>query len=446
MRSNLILLTCVTALGSNLAVTQALAGGFTVGGAVYTDVDNPLTSGIAGVEVCVSCTGFEECTTTAGGLGLWSVADVPEGTCSVSAALDGYCLNAVSGGRVGDPPPISIDVTAANQAANLSIQFLATPCFTVGGAVYTDLDHPLTSGLAGVEVCLDCSGGFEQCTLTAGGLGLWSVDDVPMDQCTVDATLPGWCLNQVVGGVVGDPPPVPITVDAAHQAANLSIQFLAVDCADDNLCTDDLCEVDSGCIHPLNYDPKTVCCDPATGATFPIAFDINGDGKVDPLDLGILLGSWGPCMKGACCNADGLGGCQQLDQVRCFLEGGSYLGHVTSCLDCPTSCGAGAGDCCTANGTAGCEELVCCNDVCVAHPECCDVEWTADCAMVATTFCDACAGGQWVDESGVHLDQRSDRRTAGAAVFPPCPADFNCDGVVGPSDLAALIGHWGPQP
>ena len=35
-----------------------------------------------------------------------------------------------------------------------------------------------------------------------------------------------------------------------------------------------------------------------------------------------------------------------------------------------------------------------------------------------------------------------------AVIMPllPCPADFNGDGIVGPFDLATLLGNWGPNP
>ncbi len=31
-------------------------------------------------------------------------------------------------------------------------------------------------------------------------------------------------------------------------------------------------------------------------------------------------------------------------------------------------------------------------------------------------------------------------------VLPPCPADFDDNGAVGPFDLAILLGNWGPNP
>lgn len=40
------------------------------------------------------------------------------------------------------------------------------------------------------------------------------------------------------------------------------------------------------------------------GACPPASADINGDGSVDGADLGLLLGAWGACPAGGCCDAD----------------------------------------------------------------------------------------------------------------------------------------------
>ena len=83
---------------------------FTVGGAVYDDLGDPIGSGVEGVQVCVSCPGFDNCDTTAGAQGLWQVVDAPCGECEVSAEKGGCTFQHVEGGVPGDSPPIIITV------------------------------------------------------------------------------------------------------------------------------------------------------------------------------------------------------------------------------------------------------------------------------------------------------------------------------------------------
>ncbi|MCZ6651644.1 MAG: hypothetical protein O7D91_01260 [Planctomycetota bacterium] len=121
--------------------------------------------------------------------------------------------------------------------------------------------------------------------------------------------------------------------------------------------------------------------------------DQTNDGEVGSFDLAHLLGAWGPCLAslGACCNIDGQGACEQTTADTCGFFG-TYLGPGQECSSCPPiSCTFGSGDCCAANGTAGCESVDCCADVCEVDPSCCDVEWTAACAIVAEDLCDPCA-------------------------------------------------------
>lgn len=161
--------------------------------------------------------------------------------------------------------------------------------FTVGGAVYTELGNPLTSGLKGVEVCVDCDGGFNACAITAGAWGGWQIFGVPSDTCTVTPHLDGWCFRHVLGGEIGELAPLTIVVDDLHFAENLSIQFLASggdasccvengDCQDGDPCTIDEC-----------FDG--VC--ESTSADCPADFDCSE--VVGPFDLATLLGAWGPC-------------------------------------------------------------------------------------------------------------------------------------------------------
>ncbi len=97
--------------------------------------------------------------------------------------------------------------------------------FTIGGAVYTDIAEPLTSGLTGVEVCVECFGGFSACDVTEGSWGGWDVSGVPAGFCTVMPHAEGWCFSHVMEGVIGEPAPIRIVVDEDHVRENLSIQF-----------------------------------------------------------------------------------------------------------------------------------------------------------------------------------------------------------------------------
>ena len=167
--------------------------------------------------------------------------------------------------------------------------------FTVGGAVYTDLDLPITSGLEGVTVCVSCDLGFTACDITAGPWGGWDLSGVPAGSCTVTPTLAGWCFSHVEGGEIGIPAPIAIVVDEAHQAQNLSLQFLATegtnfcclasaDCDDGDACTLDKC-FESVCANPPNDCPT----------------DVDGSGNTGASDLAVLLGSWGSCPPGDAC-------------------------------------------------------------------------------------------------------------------------------------------------
>ena len=109
------------------SVTVSVADcAFTIGGAVYTDLGNPLASGLEGVTVIVACDPNTYQATTFGLQGLWFIEDVPCGSCMVTPSLAGYTFQHVVGGVPDGQPSATIDVNEENQAANQSIQFLAT--------------------------------------------------------------------------------------------------------------------------------------------------------------------------------------------------------------------------------------------------------------------------------------------------------------------------------
>lgn len=189
--------------------------------------------------------------------------------------------------------------------------------FTVGGAAYTELSEPLTSGLPGVTICVGCVGGFLGCDVTAGPWGGWDISGVPASSCTVTPLLSGWCFRQVEAGEIGEPAPITITVDENHVGENLSLQFLvttgtssccvsAEDCDDGEPCTIDECfggvcvSTPSDCAPDFDCDGFVDASDLALllgnwGSCPECEVDLHSDGEVGAFDLAILLGSWGPC-------------------------------------------------------------------------------------------------------------------------------------------------------
>lgn len=208
--------------------TVSAAGDYTIGGAIYSDLANPLTSGVEGVLIVVSGAGGTFQTTTAGAQGLWRIADVPQGTYSVTPQKTCTGFQRVIGGVLEEWAPITIVVNEANQQVNQSIQFLAVepPAFTIGGAVYTDLGNPLTSGLAGVTVTVTGECGTFEAT-TAGPGGLWQLADVPEGSYTVTPNAEGNEFQHVAQGVPDGQTSITIVVSATNEADNQSIQFLA---------------------------------------------------------------------------------------------------------------------------------------------------------------------------------------------------------------------------
>jgi hypothetical protein len=98
---------------------------YTIGGTIYTDPDNPLTSGLEGVTVTVSGSQGTFEATTSGAQGLWQM-DVPEGTYTVTPSKSGYGFEHIVSGQSDGLDSITIVVNLANQTQNQSIQFLAT--------------------------------------------------------------------------------------------------------------------------------------------------------------------------------------------------------------------------------------------------------------------------------------------------------------------------------
>ena len=96
----------------------------TIGGVVYTDTQDPLRSGVAGVAVTVQGENGLFEATTAGILGLWKM-DVPVGTYTVTPSKKDYVMQHLVGMWCDGERSITIEVNRKNLAANQSIQFLA---------------------------------------------------------------------------------------------------------------------------------------------------------------------------------------------------------------------------------------------------------------------------------------------------------------------------------
>ncbi len=203
-----------------------------IGGAIYTDLANPLTSGLSGVTVTVTGTGGTTGTftgTTAGAQGLWQINNVPDGTYAVTPSMTGKGFEHTVGGVSDGQASLQITVDQAHRAAIQSIQFLALPLETIRGAVYTNLASPLTSGLAGVTVTVTRTGPITATygPTTAGVQGVWQID-VPAGTYTVTPALTNRRFEHVVGGSPDGQASIQITVNAANRSANQSIQFWGI--------------------------------------------------------------------------------------------------------------------------------------------------------------------------------------------------------------------------
>jgi len=98
----------------------------TIGGVIYTDVKDPMRTGLPGVTVKVRGAQGEYTAVTGGLIGLWKM-DVPLGTYTVTPKKSNYLLQHLVAGWCDDQRWITIEVKRETLAANQSIQFLAIP-------------------------------------------------------------------------------------------------------------------------------------------------------------------------------------------------------------------------------------------------------------------------------------------------------------------------------
>jgi len=182
---------CVTCTG----------GPFTIGGVVYSDCSNPLTTGIEDVTVDVTCGSSTFMATTGGSQGLWQIPNVPCGTCTVCPHKPGNTFHHVGPACQPGDPCHTITVNQANQGANQSIQFLG-----MGSCERFDLnDDGFPSIIGDVPLAVDCiyhddcNCPHSEC-LCPGDCNcdgfLSIVGDVP---CLVDCYYHGDCEDQCAG-------------------------------------------------------------------------------------------------------------------------------------------------------------------------------------------------------------------------------------------------------
>jgi hypothetical protein len=145
--------------------------------------------------------------------------------------------------------------------------------YTIGGTAYTDCEDPITTGEQGVEVCVECDGGFNECTSTSGGWGGWLVVGVPCGDCTVTLEKGGLGFCYVSGVCPPDPcvHPIDIIVDADHEEENMSLGFYVIEVCEITGCDPPDCAVDARQPHHLydstdkygwDYIDLTFECDP----------------------------------------------------------------------------------------------------------------------------------------------------------------------------------------
>ena len=100
---------------------------------------------------------------------------------------------------------------------------------------------------------------------------------------------------------------------------------------------------------------------------------------------------------GACCFQNGA--CDNSVNINtCLSNGGYYFGDNSNCADnfcAPESCGSG-GQCGDIH-SQGCDDISCCDAICEINYDCCDIGWTAECAVLGVELCNATPGNDNCD-------------------------------------------------
>lgn len=144
-------------------------------------------------------------------------------------------------------------------------------------------------------------------------------------------------------------------------------------CTDDD-CRNLICDADSFCCGALGGTWDGICA----------GYAIDNCAICDTADV---CGN-GIAEDGEACDGGDFGdnSCQSEG-----FDGGILFGCSDDCQSYDTSACVDFSDgCCYDNGTPGCTDMTCADEVCMADPYCCNVEWDAQCASLATTFCDIC--------------------------------------------------------
>jgi len=109
----------------DITVTVEFEVAFSIGGAIYTDSNSPLTSGLPDVKVTVSGAGETYSTTTSGSQGIWQISNLPEGDYTVAPSATAHTFEHIVDGVLDGQSATTISVNSENEAENQSIQFFA---------------------------------------------------------------------------------------------------------------------------------------------------------------------------------------------------------------------------------------------------------------------------------------------------------------------------------
>ncbi len=228
------------------------------------------------------------------------------------------CSDGVCSVHAGNPCPPPATCNEANHRCEGGC--VGGP-FTIGGAIYSNCASPLTTGVADVDVCVTCDGGFHACAATAGGAGLWHIDNVPCGgHCTVTPTKAGWKFCHVTGACPPEPnpcvPTAPIDVFPQNQSQNQSIQFFGkeIPCLLSDMNCDGFCSIPGDALLFVDCVYRNSCACPCPGPA--------------------------PCVPRGDCNCDGF--LSIVGDVPCFLDR-VYFGHCST-VECPCHTTAGASD------------------------------------------------------------------------------------------------------
>ncbi len=217
----------------------------------------------------------------------------------------------------------------------------------------------------------------------------------------------------------------------------------------DAACCNLVCDIDPYCCN-VTWDSTCVteannyclgCGGVSTGSCFethgPFCNDEDCCNTVCAVDGYCCNVSWDAACVNEATQMCLTGYCGAPNSHSCFVPGDAYCNDASCCntvcaIDpyccnnnwdslCVTEafinclgCGDPATGSCYATHGPACDDWGCCQMVCSVDMFCCDVQWDSYCVTEAIQIC----GG------------------------PPCPADLDGDGVVGPADLATLLGAW----